>query len=98
MKERFEDAEIRVAQFRPFDTLGRVGDQRLKGFHENEPDMHSGAVSPSSCSFSPHSNFYLDTDCIDVNIMSIKQTKLNMKITFIIARFLLGLIFLTFGL
>jgi hypothetical protein len=43
------------------------------------------------------SNFYLDTDYIDVNITY--QTKgNNMKITAIIARLLLGLIFLVFGL
>src|SRR5260221_12339581 len=43
------------------------------------------------------SNLYLDTDYIDVNIAY--QTKgNNMKITTVIARFLLGLIFLVFGL
>jgi putative oxidoreductase len=43
------------------------------------------------------SNFYIDTDYIDVNITY--QTKgNNMKITAVIARFLLGLIFLVFGL
>jgi hypothetical protein len=77
MKERFEDAEIRVAQLCPPDAAGRVGDQRLKGFHENEPDMHAAGVPSWSCSFPPHFNFYLDTDCIDVNIMYIKQTKLT---------------------
>ena len=29
MEERFQDAEIRVAQFRPFDALGCVWAQRL---------------------------------------------------------------------
>src|SRR5260221_10398180 len=43
------------------------------------------------------SNLYLDTDYIDVNIAY--QTKGdNIKITDVIARFLLGLIFLVFGL
>jgi len=45
----------------------------LKGFHENEPDMHAGGVLSSSCSFPPHSKFYLDTDRIDVNIIDIKR-------------------------
>jgi hypothetical protein len=46
MEENFQDAEIRVAQFRPFDALGCVGDERLKGFHEHEPDMDAGGVLP----------------------------------------------------
>src|SRR5206468_12307243 len=43
--------------------------------------------------------YYLDTDCIDVNILYIKQNKqTNMKIITVIARVLLGFIFLVFGL
>src|SRR5260370_12270479 len=43
------------------------------------------------------SNFYIDTDYLDVNITY--QTKRNtMKITAVIARLLLGFIFLVFGL
>jgi len=76
VQENFEDAEIGVAQFCLFDALGCVGKQRLKGFHKNEPDMHAGGVLPLSCFFSPHLQFYIDTDCIDVNIPCIKQTKL----------------------
>ena len=52
MQERFEDAEIRVAQFCPLDALRRVRDQRLKGFHEDEPDMNAGGVLPSAWFFS----------------------------------------------
>jgi hypothetical protein len=55
MQENFQDAEIGVAQSRPLDALRCVGHQRLKGFHENEPDMHAGGVWPWSCSFPPHS-------------------------------------------
>jgi len=33
----FQDAEIGVAHFCPLDAPGRVGEQRLKGFHKNEP-------------------------------------------------------------
>jgi hypothetical protein len=44
MEERFQDAEIRVAQFRPLDALRCVGEQRLKRFHENKPDMHAAGV------------------------------------------------------
>ena len=77
MQENFQDAEIGIAQFRPLDALGRMRKQRLKGFHENEPDMNAGGVFPLSCSFPPHSEFYLDTDCIDVNILNIKQQKLT---------------------
>jgi len=51
MQERFQDAKIGVAQLGPLDAPGRVGKQRLKGFHENEPEMHAGAVLPRSCSF-----------------------------------------------
>src|SRR5438874_13573941 len=58
MEEDFQDTEIGVAQVCPFDALGCVGKQRLKGFHKNEPDMHAGGVLP--CCFSPtHSNFIL---------------------------------------
>jgi hypothetical protein len=39
MQERFQDAEIRVAQFRPLDALRCVGEQRLKRFHENKPGV-----------------------------------------------------------
>ena len=77
MQENFQDAEIGVAQFCPRDALGRVREQSLKGFHENEPDMNTGRVFPWSCSFPLHSKLYLDTDCIDVNILYIKQTKLT---------------------
>ena len=71
MEENFQDAEIRVAQFCPLDARLRVREQRLKGFHENEPDTHAGAVLPRSCSF-PLIQFYLDVDCIDINILYIK--------------------------
>ena len=54
MKERFEDAEIRVAQFCPLDALLRVRGQRLKGFHEDEPDMNAGGVLRLSGSFPLH--------------------------------------------
>jgi len=35
------------------DSTG-VREQRLKGFHENEPEMHAGRVLPWSYSLSPH--------------------------------------------
>jgi hypothetical protein len=54
-----------------------VGEQRLKSFHENEPDMNAGGVFPWSCSFPPHAKLYLDTDCIDVNILYIEQKELT---------------------
>jgi len=44
MQENFQDAEIGVAQFCALDAPGRVGEQRLKGFHENEPDMDAGGI------------------------------------------------------
>ncbi len=77
MQENFQDAEIGVAQFCPLDALGGVREQSLKGFHENEPDVNAGGVLPWSCSFPSHSKLYLDTDCIDVNILYIKQQKLT---------------------
>ena len=75
MQENFQDAEIGIAQLCPLDTLRCVGEQRLKGFHENEPDMNAGGVFPRSSFFPPHFKLYLDTDCIDVNILYIKQQK-----------------------
>ena len=98
MEKNFQDAEIRVAQFCPFDAPRCVGKQRLKGFHENEPDMNAGGVFPWSSSVPPHFKLYLDTDSIDVNILYIKTTETNMKIITVIARLLLGFIFLVFGL
>ena len=77
MEEDFQDAEIGVAQLCPLDALRRVRHQRLKGFHENEPDMNAGGVLPRGCFFSPHFHFNLDINCIDINIMYIKQTKLT---------------------
>ncbi len=76
MQEDFQDPEIGVAQFRSFDALRGVGKQRLKGFHENEPEMNAGGVLLWSRFLSPHP-IYLDTDCIDVNIMCFKQMKLT---------------------
>src|SRR5206468_10582717 len=61
MQERFEDAEIRVAQFCPLDALLGVREQRLKGFHENEPDMHAGGVLLLSGRFALHCNGLLAT-------------------------------------
>jgi len=77
MEEDFQDAEIGVAQQCPLDALLRVRDQRLKGFHENEPDMNASGVLPRGCFFSPHFDFNLDMNYIDINIMYIKQTKLT---------------------
>jgi hypothetical protein len=54
MQENFQDAEIGVAQSRPLDALRCVRDQRLKGFHENQPDMNAGGVWLWSCSFPSH--------------------------------------------
>ena len=76
MQENFQHAEIGVAQFCPLNALGCMREQSLKGFHKNEPDMNAGGVFPWSCSFPPHSKLYIDTDCIDVNILYIKQQKL----------------------
>jgi len=73
MQENFQDAEIGVAQLCPLDALRCVGEQRLEGFHENEPDMNAGGVFPRSSFFPPHFKLYLDTDYIDVNILYIKQ-------------------------
>ena len=77
MEEDFQDPEIGAAQFRSFDALRCVGKERLKSFHENEPEMHAGGVLAWSCFLPPHFKLYLDTDCIDVNILNIKQTKLT---------------------
>jgi hypothetical protein len=41
MPENFQDAEIGIAQFCPLDALGCVREQSLKGFHEDEPEMHA---------------------------------------------------------
>jgi len=59
MQEDFQDTEIGVAQFCPFDTLRCMGEQGLKGFHEDEPDMHAGGVLPASGSLPIHSFFSL---------------------------------------
>src|ERR1700761_2618689 len=72
MQQNFQYSEIGVAQFYPLDALGGVRDQRLKGFHKNEPDIHAAAVWPWSCLFPPHA-IYLDANCIDANILYVEQ-------------------------
>ena len=54
MQKHFEDAEIGVAQLGPRDALGRVRDQRLKGFHEHEPEMNPGGVLTRRNRFALH--------------------------------------------
>jgi len=68
MQENFQDAEIRVAQFCLLNALRCVGKQRLKGFHENEPDMNAAGVLRFSGWFSFH-KLFVDYDYIDVNIL-----------------------------
>ena len=77
MQERFQHAEIRVAQFCPLDALLRVREQRLKGFHENEPDMHAGGVLPWIWSFPSHFNIILTQIILMSIYFNIKQTKLT---------------------
>ncbi len=97
MQERFQDAEIGVAQLRPLDALLRVREQRLKGFHQNEPDMNAGGVLACGHSFPLHSNIIL-TQIVLMSIYCVSNKLTNMKIITVIARFLLGFIFLVFGL
>jgi putative oxidoreductase len=96
MKERLEDAKIRVAQPGSTDALGGVGHQSLEGFHENEPDVHAAGV----LRFADPSSFhrYLLTTIILMSIYFKSSKRHDMKTASIIARFLLGLIFLVFGL
>ena len=54
MQEHFEDAEIGVAQLGPRNALGRVRDQCLKGFHEDEPEMNPGGVLTCRNRFALH--------------------------------------------
>jgi hypothetical protein len=61
MQENFQDAEIGVAEFCPFDAPGSVREERLKGFHENEPNMDTGGVLLFGGAFSFHLDFDLTT-------------------------------------
>jgi hypothetical protein len=54
MQKNFQDAEIGVAQFCALDAPGRVGEQRLKGFHKNEPDMDAGGILLPGKAFAFH--------------------------------------------
>ena len=76
VEQRFEDAEIGVAQICPLDALGRVRGQGLKGLHEDEPDMNPGEVLLLACSLPCHCAIHLDINYIDVNILGIKQINL----------------------
>ena len=76
MQQNFQYAEIGVAQFCPLDAPGGVREQGLKRFHKNEPDMHAAGVLLWSGLFPPHFEFYIDTNCIDVNILYIEQKEL----------------------
>src|SRR5438552_9419377 len=60
VKERFEDAEIRVAQFRLLNAPFRLPGESLKGFHEDEPEMHARGVFCLPDSFFPHEKLFLD--------------------------------------
>jgi hypothetical protein len=44
MEKNLQNTEIGVAEFRLFDALRCVGGKRLKGFHENQPDMDAGGI------------------------------------------------------
>ena len=74
MQERFQDAKIGVAQLGPLGALLRVLEYRLKGFHENEPDVHAGAVLPRSCSFPLIPNFTL-TQIVSISIYFIPNKR-----------------------
>ena len=67
MQESFQYAEIRVAQLCLLDALRRVGEQRLKSFHKNEPEMHAGGVLFFSGAF----RFHCDFDLTTIILMSI---------------------------
>ena len=72
MQERFENAEIGVAQFCPLDALFRMRHERLKGFHENEPNMNATGVLHWIGFFPSHWKLFVDKKYIDVNILDIK--------------------------
>ena len=74
IKEDFQDAEIGVAQLCPLDAPFRVREQRLKGFHENEPEMHTRRVLPWNCFFSFHFNFIL-TQIVLMSIYSVSNNR-----------------------
>jgi putative oxidoreductase len=97
VKERLEDAKIRVAQLRSLDALGGVGHHSVESLHENEPEVNAAGVLRSTGWFWFHEN-YLLTPIILISIYFISNKDITMKITSVIARFLLGLIFLVFGL
>jgi hypothetical protein len=44
-KESFQDAGIGVAEFCSLDAFLCVREQRLKGFHQNEREMHPGRAA-----------------------------------------------------
>ena len=54
IQEDFQDAEIGVAQFCALDAAGRVREERLKGLHQNKPDMDAGGVLLFEGSFRFH--------------------------------------------
>jgi hypothetical protein len=60
--------------------------------------MNAAGVLPLLGPLPFHFKSSIDTKYIDANILDIKQKHTNLKITTVIARFLLGFIFLVFGL
>jgi hypothetical protein len=58
MQERFENAEIRVAQLGSLDAIGGMRHQSLEGFHENEPDVNATGVLHFGDRFSFHKIIY----------------------------------------
>src|SRR4029453_631423 len=61
VQERFEDAEIGIAQRCACDALRRVRHQGLEGFHENEPDVNAAGVLFLSGGFTFHRSILLTT-------------------------------------
>ena len=58
MKERLEDAKIRVAQLGSSDALRGMRHQSLEGFHENEPDVNAAGVLRFGDPFLSHEIIY----------------------------------------
>ena len=72
MKQRLEDAKIRVAQLGSSNAFRGVRHQGLERFHENEPDMNATGVLRFGGPFLIH-KIFIDSNYIDINILQIKQ-------------------------
>ena len=71
MQQRFEDAELGVAQLGLRNALLGVGVEGVKGFHQDQPHINAAMVWRRGTPLLAHQH-NLDIKYIDINVIYIK--------------------------